>query len=45
MTALISGVFWSLALRTLMAAIIVLISGVGTGWFSVESIQASAFLR
>lgn len=45
LTALIFGVFWNLVIRTLMAAIIVLINGVGTGWFSAKSIQASAFLR
>jgi hypothetical protein len=30
-TALMSGVFWNLAMRTLMAAIMVLTSGFGTG--------------
>ena len=45
MTALTSGVFWNLAMRTLMAAIMVLTSGFGTGWSSADSIQTSAFLR
>jgi hypothetical protein len=43
MTAAIPGVFWNLAMRTFMAEIMVLTSCGGTGWFSVESMQASAF--
>jgi len=39
------GVFWNLAIRTLMAANKDLNSGFGHGWSSAESIQASAFLR
>ena len=44
-TALRSGMFWNLVIRTLIAAIMVLTSGFGTDWSSAESIQTSAFLR
>jgi hypothetical protein len=44
-TKVISGVFWNLGTRTLMAAMMVFTNCFGTGYPPAKSIQTSAFLR